>query len=135
MYFDETHESFRKTIRKFIDKEVNPKVDEWEETTVPLHDLFRKMGDLGLLGIRYDPKYGGQGLDYWYETVLLEEIGHIRSIGVSTAIAVQTNMATPAIAAFGSEYLKETYLKGAIAGDMVCAIAVTGVQLADERAR
>ncbi|MGO9147134.1 MAG: acyl-CoA dehydrogenase family protein [Desulfomonilia bacterium] len=125
MYFDDTHEAFRASIKKFVDKEINPFMDEWEEKTVPLHDLFKKMGDLGFLGIRYDTRYGGLGLDYWYETVLLEEIGHIHGMGVSTAIAVQTNMATPAIAAYGSEYLKETYLKPAIAGDMVSAIAVT----------
>jgi len=125
MYFDETHIAFRDSVKRFIDKEINPHMDEWEETVAPLHDLFKKMGNLGFLGVRYDPKYGGQGLDYWFETVLLEEIGHIHGMGVATAIAVQTNMATPAIAAFGSEYLKETYLKGAIAGDMVAAIAVT----------
>ncbi|MEW6261729.1 MAG: acyl-CoA dehydrogenase family protein [Thermodesulfobacteriota bacterium] len=125
MYFDETHEAFRATIRRFIEKEINPHVDEWEETTVPLHELFKKMGALGFLGVRYDPKYGGQGLDYWYETVLLEELGHIHSMGVATAIAVQTNMATPALAVYGSEYLKEKYLKPAIAGDLVSAIAVT----------
>ncbi len=125
MYFDDTHEAFRASIKKFVDKEINPFMDEWEEKTVPLHDLFKKMGDLGFLGIRYDTRYGGQGLDYWYETVLLEELGHIHGMGVPTAIAVQTNMATPAIAAYGSEYLKETYLKAAIAGDMVSAIAVT----------
>src|SRR3989339_18479 len=125
MYFDVTQEAFRASVRRFVDKEINPYMDEWEETTVPLHDLFKKMGSLGFLGIRYDPKYGGQGLDYWYETVLLEEIGRIHGMGVATAIAVQTNMATPALAAFGSEYIKETYLKPAIAGEMVAAIAVT----------
>ena len=125
MYFDDTHKAFRASIKKFVDKEINPFMDEWEEKTVPLHDLFKKMGDLGFLGIRYDTRYGGQGLDYWYETVLLEELGHIHGMGVPTAIAVQTNMATPAIAAYGNEYLKETYLKAAIAGDMVSAIAVT----------
>jgi citronellyl-CoA dehydrogenase len=125
MYFNETHETFRKTVRRFIDREINPHIDEWEKEAVPLRELFKKMGELGFLGIRYDPKYGGQGLDYWYETVLLEEIGHIRGMGVFTAIAVQTNMATPAIAAFGSEYQKEKYLRAAIAGEMVSAIAVT----------
>ena len=125
MYFNETHEAFRASIKRFVDKEINPNMEEWEEKTVPLHDLFRKMGDLGFLGVRYDPKYGGQGLDYWFETVLLEEAGHIKGMGVPTAIAVQTNMATPAIAAFGSEYLKETYLKPAIEGSMVSSIAVT----------
>ncbi len=125
MYFNETHNMFRETLRRFIDNEINPHIDEWEEKGTPLHDLFKKMGQLGFLGVRYDPKYGGQGLDYWFEVVFLEELGRIRGLGVATAIAVQTNMATPAIAAFGSDYLKEKYLKAAIAGDMVCAIAVT----------
>ncbi|HSV96820.1 MAG TPA: acyl-CoA dehydrogenase family protein [Spirochaetota bacterium] len=125
MYFNEEHNMFRETLRRFIDNEINPYVDEWEEKGTPLHNLFKKMGDLGFLGVRYDPKYGGQGLDYWFEVVFLEELGRIHGLGVATAIAVQTNMATPAIAAFGSDYLKEKYLKAAIAGDMVCAIAVT----------
>ena len=125
MYFDETHNAFRESVRKFVEKEINPHMDEWEETTVPLHDLFKKMGALGFLGVRYDTKYGGQELDYWFETVLLEELGHIHGLGVPVAISVQTNMATPALAEFGSEYLKETYLKPAISGDMVSAIAVT----------
>ncbi|MDA8406649.1 MAG: acyl-CoA dehydrogenase family protein [Deltaproteobacteria bacterium] len=125
MYFDQTHNAFRESVRKFVDKEINPHMDEWEETTVPLHDLFKKMGDLGFLGVRYDAEYGGQSLDYWFETVLLEELGHIHGLGVPVAVSVQTNMATPAIAEFGSEYLKETFLKPAISGDMVSAIAVT----------
>jgi citronellyl-CoA dehydrogenase len=125
MYFDDTHNAFRESVRKFVDKEINPNMDGWEETTVPLHDLFKKMGSLGFLGIRYDPQYGGQGLDYWYETIFLEELGHIHGLGVGTAIVVQTNLATPAIDMFGSEYLKETYLKPAIAGEMVSALAVT----------
>jgi citronellyl-CoA dehydrogenase len=83
------------------------------------------MGDLGFLGIRYAPEHGGQGLDYWYDTVFLEELGHIKALGLSVAITVQTHMATPAINEFGSDYLKDTYLKAAIAGDMVGAIAVT----------
>jgi len=66
MYFNETHDAFRASIKKFVDKEINPHMDEWEEKTAPLHELFKKMGDLGFLGIRYDPKYGGGGLDYWF---------------------------------------------------------------------
>ncbi|MCG6909601.1 MAG: acyl-CoA dehydrogenase family protein [Deltaproteobacteria bacterium] len=126
MYFTRDHEMVRRSVRDFVNKEINPHVDEWEaQGAAPLKALFRKMGELGFLGIRYDPKYGGQGLDYWYETVFLEELGHIRALGLPVAITVQTNMATPAIDEFGSEYLKETYLKPAIAGEKVGAIAVT----------
>ncbi|OQY05854.1 MAG: acyl-CoA dehydrogenase [Desulfobacteraceae bacterium 4572_123] len=126
LYFTKDHEMVRKAVRDFVNKEINPYVDEWEAKGVPpLHELFKKMGDLGFLGIHYDTKYGGQGLDYWYDTVFLEELGHIRALGIAVAITVQTHMATPAINEFGSEYLKEKYLKPAIAGDMVGAIAVT----------
>ncbi|MDY6823487.1 MAG: acyl-CoA dehydrogenase family protein [Thermodesulfobacteriota bacterium] len=126
MYFIKEHEQVRRAVRDFVGREINPRVDEWEEAGIaPLHEIFKKMGDLGFLGIRYDPKYGGEGLDYWYETVMLEEMARIDCGGVPMAVAVQTNMATPAIDEFGSEYLKETYLKPAVTGDMVAAIAVT----------
>jgi citronellyl-CoA dehydrogenase len=108
LYFTKDHEMVRKSAREFVKKEINANLDQWEEQgSAPLRELFKKMGDLGFLGIRYDTKYGGQGL------------------GLPIAICVQTHMATPAIDQFGSEYLKETYLKPAIAGDKVAAIAVT----------
>jgi citronellyl-CoA dehydrogenase len=126
IYFDKEHEQVRKAVRDFVNKRINPFVDEWEEKGIaPLHELFKEMGELGFLGIRYDPKYGGEGLDYWYETIVLEEIAHIKCGAIPMAIAVQTNMATPAINEFGSEYLKDKYLGAAIRGDMVGAIAVT----------
>jgi citronellyl-CoA dehydrogenase len=126
LYFNKDHEMVRRAVRDFVNKEINPFVDEWEEAGIaPLKKLFKKMGKLGFLGIRYDQKYGGQGLDYWYETVFLEELGHIKALGLAVAITVQTNMATPAIDEFGSELLKQTYLKAAIEGKKVGAIAVT----------
>ena len=126
IYFTKDHEMVRRAVSDFVKKEINPNVDQWEEDGIaPLKEIFKKMGDLGFLGIRYDSAYGGQGLDYWYDTVFLEELGHIKALGLSVAITVQTHMATPAIHEFGSECLKETYLKAAIAGEMVGAIAVT----------
>jgi len=126
LYFSREHDQVRKAIREFINKRINPFVDEWEEAGIaPLHEIFREMGKLGFLGIRYEEKYGGEGLDFWHETVMLEEIARIHCGGIPMAIAVQTNMATPAIAEFGSEYLKNTYLRAAIQGEMVGAIAVT----------
>jgi len=126
IYFNKEHEQVRKALRDFVNKRINPFVDEWEAQGIaPLHELFKEMGELGFLGIRYDPKYGGEGLDYWYETVMLEEISRIKCGAIPMAIAVQTNMATPAIDQFGSEYLKEKYLQAAIKGEMVGAIAVT----------
>lgn len=126
LYFNKDHEQVRKALKEFVDKEINPNVDEWEEKgKAPLHDIFKKMGELGFLGIRYDTKYGGEGLDYWYDLIFLEEINKADCGGVPLAIMVQTHMATPAIDTFGSEYLKETYLKPAIKGELVSAIAVT----------
>ncbi len=126
IYFSKAHDQVRRAVRDFVNKEINPNMDDWEaKGEAPLHDLFRKMGDLGFLGIRYDPEYGGQGLDYWYELVFLEEMAHVKGFGIPTAVGVQTNMATPALQEYGSDYVKETYLKPAIAGDMVSAIAVT----------
>ncbi len=112
IYFTKEHDRVRRAVSDFVKKEINPNVDQWEADGIaPLKDLFKKMGRLGFLGIRYDSAYGGQGLDYWYDTVFLEELGHIKALGLSVAITVQTHMATPAIYEFGSEYLKEAYLR------------------------
>ena len=126
IYFNKEHDMVREAVRNFVNKEINPYVDEWEEKGIaPLGAVLKKMGNLGFLGVCYDEKYGGQGLDYWYDTVVLEELAHIKCGGIPMAIAVQTHMATPAIYEFGSEYLKQTYLKPAVSGDMIAAIAVT----------
>ena len=126
IYFNKEHDMVRKAVRDFVNKEINPYVDEWEEEGFsPLHDIFKKMGDLGFLGIRFKEENGGEGMDYWYETIVLEECARIHCGGIPMAIAVQSNMATPALEQYGSDYIKETYLKPALRGDMVAAIAVT----------
>lgn len=124
--FNEEHEMFRQTVRRFVQTEIRPNIEEWEEARIfPAHTLFKKMGDLGLLGLTYPEAYGGGGVDYWYNAVMLEEIGRAGCGSVPMAIAVQTDMATPALAEHGSEELKRQFLAPAIAGDMVAAIAIS----------
>ena len=126
MKFTQEHEELRRTTRAFVEKEINPYVKEWEENgPFPAHELFKKMGNLGLLGICKPVEYGGMGLDYSYNIVVADEIGRARCGGVPLAIGVQTDMATPAIARFGSDELKQKFLVPAIAGDFVAAIAVS----------
>lgn len=125
-YFSAEHEAFRQTVRRFVESEINPHIDAWEEARLwPAHTVLKKMGDLGLLGLNYPEAYGGGGVDYWYSVVLLEELGRIDCAGVPMGIAVHTDMATPALAEFGSEELKQRFLAPAIAGDMVAAIGVS----------
>ena len=117
---------FRATVREVVQKEIDPHADAWEAAgTFPAHELFPKLGELGLLGVEYDPAYGGGGADHVYTMILGEELGRSASLGVSMAIAVQTDMATPALHQFGSHELKERYLRPAIAGEMVAAIGVS----------
>jgi len=120
------HEAFRKSVRTFVEREIEPHVDQWEhEGAFPAHELFPKLGRAGFLGLEYDPSYGGQGADHSFTVVLGEELGRIGCGGVPMAIAVQTDMATPSLHKFGSEDLKQRYLAPAIAGEAVVSIAVT----------
>jgi citronellyl-CoA dehydrogenase len=112
-------------VRKFVEAELAPRAREFDESGRPDKAIFRRLGEMGLLGIRYDPKYGGQGLDYSYHAVFLEELVRCDNAGVAMGISVQTDMATPALHHFGSEELKEKYLVPAISGAHVAAIAVT----------
>ncbi len=134
--FTEEHEMFRKAVRKFVENELTPHVEAWEEAEIaPLHDIFKKMGDLGFLGLNYPETYGGADADIWFTVVLHEELSKTPMGGVPMAIAVHTDMCTPALAQFGSEYLKETYLVPAIRGDVVGAIAVTEPDAGSDVAR
>jgi len=126
MKWTEEHQSIRAITAKFVDNEINPYVDQWEEDGIfPAHELFKKLGNLGMLGISKPEKYGGLGLDYSYSLVFAEEMGRVHAAGVSTGIGVQTDMATPALAKFGSEDLCNEFLVPAITGDAVFSIAVS----------
>ena len=122
------HHALRDTLKKFIENEINPHVDEWEEKEIfPAHDVFKGMGDLGLLGVTKPEEYGGMGLDWSYGAVVAETLGHIKCGAIPMAIGVQTDMATPALAKFGSDAAKEDFLKPSISGDYVACLGVSEV--------
>lgn len=124
--FTEEHEMFRSTVREVVQKEIDPYADDWERTgDFPAHELFARFGELGLLGLEYDTAWGGGGADHVYTMIFGEEIGRSASLGVAMALAVQTDMATPALHSYGSDELKERYLRPAITGEQVAAIAVS----------
>ncbi len=126
MYSTHEHQSLYDTTKKFVETELNPHVKEWEEAGIwPAREILKKMGDLGLLGIAKPESVGGLGLDYSYQVAFAEALGHCDCGGLPMAIGVQTDMATPALARFGNDYLKENFLKPAVAGDMVAAIGVS----------
>ena len=126
MRFTDEHEAIRQAVAAFIDNELNPHTEEWERAGIfPAHTVFRQLGELGFLGIAKPVEYGGMGLDYSYQIVFSEELGRIQSGGVSMAIGVQTDMATPALAKFGSDWLRREFLTKAISGEAVFSIGVS----------
>jgi citronellyl-CoA dehydrogenase len=126
MQFTQEHEELKRTVERFVANEINPYVDEWEAAGIfPAHQLFKKLGDLGLLGLNKPEAYGGAGLDYSYSMVMAEALGNTHCGGVPMAIGVQTDMATPALARFGSDELRKEFLAPAIAGDMVACVGVS----------
>ncbi len=128
MKFTPEHEQIADTVRKFVANEINPHLPAWETAGIfPAHALFKKMGDLGLLGIKYPTEFGGMGLDFSYSMVMAEALGECNAGGVPMAIGVQTDMCTPALARFGSDALRHEFLAPAIAGDMVGCVGVSEV--------
>jgi citronellyl-CoA dehydrogenase len=126
MQFTPEHDAIARTITRFVEQELNPHMDEWEEAGIfPAHEVFKKFGKLGMLGLGKPEAYGGGGLDYSYELVAAEALGICNGGGVPMAIGVQTNMATPALARFGSDALRQEFLAPAIAGDQVACIGVS----------
>jgi alkylation response protein AidB-like acyl-CoA dehydrogenase len=122
--FSDEHEQLRESIRAFALKELAPHAEEWEETTFP-DSVFRRMGELGFLGLDKPEEYGGQGGDYYTSLVLAEEIVHARSGGLAMGIAVHTDMAMPPILAFGTEEQKQEWVVPAIRGEKILCLGIT----------
>ena len=126
MQFTHEHEELYRTTKRFVEEELNPHVAEWEKAGIwPAHEVLKRMGDLGLLGINKPVENGGLGLDYSYQMLFAQALGNCLCGGVPMGIGVQTDMATPALARFGSPALRKEYLDPAIKGEMVVSIAVS----------
>jgi citronellyl-CoA dehydrogenase len=121
----EEHEAFRETVRRFAGEEIRPNAERWQEEAYFPDGLFLKAAELGLLGIRFDPKWGGSGLDYWYTVILVEELVRGRDIGSVVGICVQCEMATSLIHDHGSDELRQEWLVPAIRGERIAALGVT----------
>jgi alkylation response protein AidB-like acyl-CoA dehydrogenase len=122
--FTEEHEQLRESIGSFVTRELAPHAMEWEETTFP-DWVFRRMGELGFLGLTFPQEYGGQGGDYYCGIVLAEEMTRCNSGGLAMGVAVHTDMATPPILAFGTEEQKQRYLVPSIRGEKISCLGIT----------
>jgi citronellyl-CoA dehydrogenase len=123
--WSEEHEAFRESARRFAEQEIRPFAEKWQSEGYFPDELFRKAGEIGLLGVRFDPKWGGSGLDYWYTVILVEELVRGRDIGCVVGLLVQCEMATAVIHDHGSDALRKQWLVPAITGERIAALGVS----------
>jgi alkylation response protein AidB-like acyl-CoA dehydrogenase len=123
--FTDEHEMLRRSIRAFVEKEVVPRVDAWEEAGRIPRELWRRLGELGFLGLEFPAEYGGGGGDFIASVVLGEEMARCRSGGVAFSVLVHTDMSSPWLTRFGTEAQKRRYLPGIVRGETVCALGIT----------
>lgn len=124
-WFTEDHDLFRQSVREFVQKEIMPHADQWEADRKIPRSLFARLGELGFLGINHSEDYGGSDADFFYSVAYLEELCKCGYAGVSAAVSVHQYMATNHLAEAGSHELKERFLRPAIAGHKVGAIAIS----------
>jgi acyl-CoA dehydrogenase len=123
--FTDEHEMLRRTVRAFVEKEVAPQVDAWEEAGRIPREFWRRLGELGLLGLEFPPEYGGGGGDFLSSVVLGEEMARCRSGGVAFSVLVHTDMSSPWLTRYGTPAQKQAYLPGIVRGETVCALGIT----------
>ena len=123
--FGEGHEQLRAEIRRFVAGELRPRAAEWEEARWFPNEVFHRMAELGLLGLKYPVEYGGRGGGYLEDAVLTEELGRCGSGGVAAGIGAHIGIATPPIWKFGSDEQKERFLAPAIRGERIAALGIT----------
>jgi citronellyl-CoA dehydrogenase len=123
--FREEHDQFRKTVRQFAEKELAPFADEWEKAELFPNEVFKRAGELGLLGAHYPEEHGGSGGDYWFSIAKGEELPRGRSAGVSMGLLVQSDMATPVISDLGTKEQIDEFLRPALKGEKIAALGVS----------
>ncbi len=123
--FTPDHETFRKSVRNFVEKELLPHQETWEREKGFPKDVFKQLGELGFLGIAYPEELGGSGLDYWYSICFFEELVRCRMSGLAMDVMVQTEISTPIINVLGTDEQKQEFLVPAIRGDKVGALGIT----------
>jgi acyl-CoA dehydrogenase len=122
--FTEEHEQFRAAVRSFVQKELRPHAAAWEEARWFPNDVFRRMAELGYLGLKFPPEYGGDG-DVVADAVLTEELGWCGSGGLAAGIGAHIGIALPPIWKFGTEEQKQAYLVPGVKGEKIAALAIT----------
>ncbi len=123
--FSGEHEMLRKSVRAFVEKEVTPQVAAWEEAGRIPRSLWRRLGELGFLGLEFPTEYGGGGGDFRSSVVLAEEMARCRSGGVAFSVLVHTDMSSPWLTRYGTDAQKRKYLPRIISGETVCALGIT----------
>lgn len=126
MLYSDQHIQMQDALKRFIESEINPNIAEWERAGIfPAHELFRKLGKLGFLGVNKPEEFGGLGLDYSYASAVNETMAHVRCGAIPMAIGVQTDQATPALARFGSDELRREFLAPSISGEYVACLGIS----------
>jgi citronellyl-CoA dehydrogenase len=123
--YSEEHLHFRNTVRQFAEREIAPYADEWEKAKDFPSELFKKAGEVGIFGAHYPEQHGGSGGDYWFSVAKAQELPRGRCAGVTMALLVQSDMATPVISDLGTPDQIEEFLKPALAGDRIASIGVS----------
>jgi acyl-CoA dehydrogenase len=123
--FSDEHDLLRRTLRAFVDKEVAPHVDAWEDAGQIPKSFWRRLGELGFLGLEFPAEYGGAAGDFLSSVVLGEEMARCRSGGVAFSVLVHTDMSSPWLTRYGTDAQKRAYLPAIIRGETVCALGIT----------
>jgi citronellyl-CoA dehydrogenase len=124
-YFSDEHVMLRETVRQFCLKEVAPHAEEWDEAGIFPREIFKKAGDLGIFGIRIEPKWGGSGLDWWATAAYLDGLSYANNGGVAMALMVQSDITLPVLQELGTDAQREEFLKPAVAGDQIAALGIS----------